>query len=139
MKRILTSILVAAGIAGPFVGRVSAQAGPMIADIPFTFVANQTTMAAGRYELTQSTADGSAFLLRNASGGAIFVTLGTRTEGNPDRPNVTFACYRQECVLAKIAPTGSLTAHSLALNSVKKHLHQSVGMAAMVSIKLAAR
>jgi hypothetical protein len=139
MKRILTSMLMAAGIAGPFVAQVAAQDRLMEAEIPFTFVANNTTMPAGHYRLTQSDAGGSAFSLRNTAGGSIFVVLAAREEGKPNKPSLTFACYGNECVLARIAPPASLTAYSSGQDAIEKNLHYNVGMASLVSIKLAAR
>ena len=62
MKRILTRILIAVGVAGPFVAHVAAQDHRMITNIPFTFNVNETTMPAGRYQLIQSDVSGSGFL-----------------------------------------------------------------------------
>ena len=139
MKRTLTSILIAAGIAGAFVAHLSAQSSRLVADIPFAFVANQTVMPAGRYELNQSDASGSSFALRNANGGTAFVAAGIREAGTPNRPHLTFACYGKECVLAKIAPPASPIAYSLGARSVEKNLHYTFGVASMISIKLAQR
>ncbi len=139
MKRILTSILMAAGIAGPFVAHVAAQDNHAIADIPFAFIANKTTMPAGRYQLTQWDASAPVFVLRNATGRTIFVPLGSQQDGKPNKPSVTFACYDKKCVLAKITPPGSLTAYSLRSESVERSLHYTLGIASMVSIKLGAR
>jgi len=139
MKRIMTSILMAAGIAGPLVAHLSAQDNRTAADIPFTFVANQTVMPAGRYELKQSDASGMVFIIRNADGRAAFVATGIHETGSPDRPHLTFACYGKECVLAKIAPAGSAIAYSLSERSVEKNLHHTLSVASMISIKLAPR
>jgi hypothetical protein len=138
MKRILTSILMAAGIAGPFVPGIAAQGHRMIANIPFTFIANGTTMPAGRYQLTQWGASQSAFELQNATGRAIFVPLGIREEGKPNKASITFACHAKQCVLAKIAPPASLAEYSLGRDSIERTLRHTSGMASMISIKLAA-
>jgi hypothetical protein len=130
MKRILTRILMAAGIAGPFVPHVAAQ--DMIVNIPFTFVANGTTMPAGRYELTQSNASGSVFVLQNVTGRAIFVAFGAREIGQPNTPRITFACYGKECVLAKVAPPASLSAYSSNRASVERSLHRALGISSQV-------
>ena len=139
MKRTLTSILMAAGIAGPFVAHLSAQDNRTAADIPFAFVANQTVMPAGHYELQSGDASGMVFIIRKAGGGAAFVATGMRENGSPDRPHLTFACYGKECVLAKIAPPGSAIAYSLSERSVEKNLHHTLSVASMISIKLAPR
>jgi hypothetical protein len=135
----MTSILMAAGIAGPFVAHLSAQNSRTVADVPFSFVANQTVMPAGRYQLDSIDASGTLFTVRNADGRAAFVAAGMRENGSPDRPHLTFACYGKECVLAKIAPPGSAIAYSLSGRSVEKNLHHTLGVASMVAIKLAAR
>jgi hypothetical protein len=140
MKRILTRILMAAGIAGPFVAHVAAQDHRMIVNIPFTFIANEMTMPAGQYGLTQSSASGSTFLLRNATTGrAIFVGFGAREVGKPNAASITFACHGKQCVLAKVAPPASLSAYSLGRDSVERNLHHTLGMASLVSITLTAR
>lgn len=139
MKRILTTILMAVGITGPFVAHLAAQSARMVADIPFTFVVNHRTMPAGHYDLAQFNSSGSGFVLRNAAGQSTLVGMGNRDEGNPAKPSLTFACYGKDCVLAKITPLGSETAYSLGRDSIEKSLHRSMGMASMVSIKLAAR
>ena len=137
MKRILTSILMAAGIAGPFVAHVAAEDDCMIANIPFTFIANETTMPAGRYQLARWGVSGSAFVLQNATGRAIFVPLGIREDRKANQGSITFACHGKRCVLAKIAPPASLTEYSSGRDSAKRNLHDKFGMASMVSIKLA--
>ena len=139
MKRILTRILMAAGIAGPLVAHVAAQDHRMIANIPFPFIANETTMPAGRYQLTQWHAGGSAFVLQSATGRAIFVGLGVCEDGKPKTASITFACHDKQCVLAKIKPPATLTQYSLGRHSVERNLHHTLGVTSLVSIKLTAR
>ena len=139
MKRMLTSILMAAGIAGPFVAHVGAQDSLAVANIPFTFVANQKVMSPGRYALNRADASGSTFTLRNANGQAVIFMAGSLETGSPDKPHLTFVCYGKECVLAKIAPPASAIAYSLTERSVEKNLHRTLGVASMVSIQLAPR
>jgi len=138
MKRILTSILMAAGIVGPFVTHVAAEDDGMIANIPFTFIANETTMPAGRYQLARWGVSGSAFVLQNATGRAIFVSLGNREDSKSNKASITFACHGKRCVLAKIAPPDSSTEYVLGRHSLERNLRHAFGMASMVSIKLAA-
>jgi hypothetical protein len=78
------------------------------------------------------------FTIRNADGRAALVAAGIHENGSPDRPHLTFACYGKKCVLAKIAPAGSAIAYSLSERAVEKNLHHTLGVASMVSIKLAA-
>jgi hypothetical protein len=139
MKRILTTILMAVGITGPFVTHLAAQAHRMVATIPFAFLVDNRTMPAGQYDLSQQNPSTSVFALRDARGQGIFVQMGNREQGKPDNPSLTFACYGKECVLAKITPPDSLTAYSLGSHSIEKNLRHTLGMASMVSVKLAPR
>jgi hypothetical protein len=59
MKRMLTTILMAVGITGPFVTHLAAQRNRTVADIPFAFVADNLTLPAGEYEVSQRTSGGS--------------------------------------------------------------------------------
>ena len=138
MKRIWTRILMAAGTVGPFVAHVAARDHSMIANIPFTFIVNKTVMPAGRYQLTQWDASGSAFELQNATGRTIFVLLGNRGGSKSNKASITFACHGKRCVLAKIAPPDSSTEYLSGRDSVERNLHNAFGMASMISIKLTA-
>ena len=104
MKGILTSILMTAGMASPFVTHLAAQDHCVLANIPFAFIANGTTMPSGRYQLAPWGASGSTFILRNATGREVFVLLGTREGGKPNQGSITFACHDKNCVLVQIAP-----------------------------------
>jgi hypothetical protein len=139
MKRIFTTILMALGITGPFVTNLAAQGNRMVADVPFAFVVDNLTMPAGQYTLSQPNASGTAFALRSHSGKTIFLQMGTRQDGKPDKPSLTFACYGNDRVLAKITPPDSSTAYSLSRSAIEKNLHHTLGMASMISIKLTAR
>jgi hypothetical protein len=110
-----------------------------VADIPFAFVANQTVMSAGRYTVKRANASGGVFTLYSASGTSVITSAMKPATGSPNKPHLTFACYGKECVLAEIAPEGSEMAYTLAQRSIEKNLHHTLGMAAMVSIKFAAR
>jgi hypothetical protein len=129
----------AAGITGPFVTHLIAQDHRMVADVPFAFVVYNRTMPAGHYELSQRDISGSTFTLRDARGRTTLMQLGIREYGKPDNPSLTFACYGNDCVLAKITPPKSFTAYSLGRDYIEKNLRHSLGMSSMVSIKLAAR
>jgi len=137
MKRILTSILMAVGIAGPFISNLSAQGHGMSADIPFAFVAGKSTMPAGRYVVRVASATGSVFELNNGSN-SVLIQLGVNEDRKSDNASVTFACDGKECLLAKITPPGTIYASSLGKSEVEKHLHHKVGVASMISIKLTA-
>jgi len=139
MKRIFTTILMALGITGPFVTNLAAQSNQMVADVPFAFVAYNRTMPAGQYELSQLNAGGTTFELRNVGGKTILLQMANRYDGKPNKASLTFACYGNDRVLARITPPDSSTAYSLSRNAIEKNLHHTLGMASMVSIKLTAR
>jgi hypothetical protein len=139
MKRILTTLLMAVGITGPFVAHLAAQDQRMIADVPFAFDVDNRTMSAGQYNLSMLTSGGSVFKLRDSSNHTILVPMGHPEDGNPNKASLTFACYGKECVLAKITPPNGLTAYALSRDSVEKNLHRRLGMASMISVKLTAR
>jgi hypothetical protein len=138
MKRIFTTILMAVGITGPFVTNLAAQGHGMSADVPFAFVVANRTMPAGHYTLSQVNASGTVFALRT-DGNTTLLQMGNLESGKPDKPSLTFACFGNDRVLAKITPPDSSTAYSLGRNSIEKSLHHTLGMASMVSIKLTAR
>jgi hypothetical protein len=142
MKRIFTTILMAIGIAGPFVAHLGAQEHQQVAEIPFAFVVGNRTLPAGTYGVSQTsslTGASSVFTLIDGRRHSILVALNTNLAGHPDKPSVTFACYSNQCVLAKVTPPGSATAYGLSTDSIEKKLSHTLGMASMVSIKLAPR
>lgn len=139
MKRILINILMAAGITGPFVAHLAAEGNGVAADIPFAFVANNQTMPAGHYELSQGTSSRTLFQLRNVDGKSVFAQLGIRELPKTNAGSLTFACYGKECVLAKVTLPGGVAAFTTDRKWIEKNLHHSVGMASMISVKLGAR
>jgi hypothetical protein len=138
MKRILTSLLMAVGITGPFVAHLGAQTNRQVADIPFAFVVCNRTLPAGQYSVTQMRASSPIFTVRDTKGHGVFVQLNQNETGKPYNPSLTFACYGKECVLAKITPPNDSTAYALSQSAVEKNLTHKLGMASMVSIKLKA-
>jgi hypothetical protein len=138
MKRIFTTILMAVGITGPFVSHLAAQ-GRTAADISFAFTAGNQTMPAGHYDVSQLSQRSSVFTLRAEGGPGRFVLLGIEGPSKSEKPSVTFACYGNERVLAKITSSDGQTTYSLSDAAVEKQLHHRLGLATMLSIKLAAR
>jgi hypothetical protein len=142
MKRILTTILMAVGITGTFATQLGAQQHRAVAEIPFAFEAGNRTFPAGTYGVSQTLAiagDSSVFTLIDGRLHSAFVQLNTNETGHPDNPSLTFACYGKECVLAKVTPPGSARAYGLSQSYIEKHLHHTLGMASLISVKLAAR
>ena len=138
MKRILVTLLTAVGITGPLVAHLAAQSNRLEADVPFAFVVSNHTMPAGKYWVSRATQNAPVFALRGENS-AVFVQLPKNEEGKPQNPSLTFACYGDECVLAKITPPDSSTAYALSQSSIEKNLTHSLGMASMISIKLGSR
>lgn len=139
MKRILTTILVAVGITGPFVTHLWAQNNALAADVPFSFIIGDRSMPAGSYHLSQANIAGSVFKLSDTRGHAAFVMLGIREDTTSRDPSLTFACYGKDRVLAKVTPANSGVAYSLGHNSLEKYRQHTLGVASMVSIKLTSR
>ena len=139
MKRIFTTLLMAAGIAVPFVAHVAAQEHTAVADIPFAFVVSHNTLPAGHYKVSQLNAGSSVFLLADDQRHSTMVQLGSLVTGAPDKPSLTFACYGKECVLAKVTPPGTPNAYALSQSGIEKNLSHKLGMAALVSVKVPVR
>ena len=139
MKRIFTTLLMAAGIAVPFVAHVAAQEHTAVADIPFAFVVSQKTLPAGHYKVSQLNSGSSVFLLADDQRHSTIVQLGSLVQGTPDKPSITFACYGNECVLAKVTPPGTPNAYALSQSGIEKNLSHKLGMAALVSVKVPVR
>jgi hypothetical protein len=139
MKRILTSLLMAVGITGPFVAHLAAQTNTAVADIPFAFVISNHTMPAGEYRVSELRYGNPVFVFSDARGHSIIVPLTHSERGNPEKPSVTFACYGKECVLAKVTPPNSQTAYALSQEAIEKNLPHRLGMASMIAIKVSAR
>ena len=139
MKRILTTTLMAAGLTGLFVTTLAAQHSRTVADIPFSFVVGDRTLPAGQYEVSQHAAGSSLFALRDGLGHGIFVNFNSQEDGKPGNPSLTFACYGQTHILSKVTPPNSVTAYALSKDSIERKLQHTLGMASMISIKLAPR
>jgi len=139
MKRLLTTLLMAVGIAGPFVSHLAAQQHNAVADIPFPFVVSHTTMPAGHYKVSQLDMGSPVFLLADDQRHSTMVQLGKMEQGAPDKPSITFACYGKECVLVKVTPPGTFNAYALSQSGIEKNLSHKLGMSALVSVKVPIR
>jgi hypothetical protein len=139
MKRTFAGLLMAVALTGPFVTQITAQQHSAVADIPFAFVVSHTTMPAGRYKVSQLNIGSATFLLADDRKHAVMVQLATLEQGAPDKPSVTFACYGNDRVLAKITPPGASNAYALSQSAIEKSLTHKLGMATMVSVKISAR
>ena len=139
MKRILLSLLAAVASTGPFVSPVLAQASNQEAVIPFSFVASNRTMPAGKYQISRVSPIAPVFALRDAKGSNIMIHFSSNEEGKPQNPSLTFACYGKECVLTRIASPGSQVAYSIPQSVIEKEMPHKLGIASMIAVKLGAR
>ena len=136
MKRILTNMLMAVAITGPFVTSLAAETH-LEANIPFAFVAANQTMPAGRYTVSQYRLGSPIFQLNDGRRKAIFVQLGKYREQHNEQPSLTFACYGNERILAKV--TDAMGTHALSQDLIDQQGRHKIGVASMISVKLTAR
>lgn len=139
MKRFLTTLIVAVGITGPFVAQLAAQAHGAVADVPFSFVVSHRTLPAGQYKVSQLHSGSAVFMLENENGNSSMVQLGNVDQPKSDKGSLTFACYGNQCVLAKVSLPGAVYTYALSKSGIEKNLTHKLGVAAMVSIKIATR
>ena len=101
MKRHLTHILLTAGLAA-FLGSaaLNAQDRIQIADIPFAFHASDQTLPAGTYTVWEKSL--GLFVVSDKDGHSLFVSAPLLEGREPANPSLTFRCYGNERVPAKI-------------------------------------
>jgi len=134
MKRTLTTLMLAFGLGSLFLAApASAQYHPAQADVPFAFVVSGKTVPAGRYTISQFSASTPVFTLQNEQE-SLFALLGTRGQGDPSHPSITFKQVGSQWMLIRITPPGSQVAYSVPRSIYEKNPHMK--MATMVSIKL---
>ena len=132
MKRILTSLILTAGVFATL-GVSSLHAEERgTAVIPFAFHVNSTVLPAGEYHInTLSNAVRSVFNITDWSGHSSFVNgILTGSRASEDS-KLTFACYAGDCTLVKMDLGDTEVATPRHSNNYK------VGMAAMVRIRVA--
>ncbi len=135
MKRALTTLLMVFGLGSLFVATpLSAQDHPSLAVVPFPFVVSGKTLPAGSYRISQLSGNSSVFSLQSYNQGAFVASLGTREDGNPQHPSITFARYGSDWMLVKITPPDSLIAYSIGQNAKAKNT--KLRMSAMVAVDL---
>jgi hypothetical protein len=137
MKRILTNILMAVGITVPFVTNLAAQSQVEVAKIPFAFIVSNVTMPAGTYDVARLT--GTTFSFHDGRGHSVMTQLSVGEDGKPEHPSLTFACYGKDCVLAKVTPPDSERAYAISKRAIEKNLTHTLGIATLLTIKLAPR
>lgn len=115
-----------------------AQDQRAIAEVPFTFHASQTTLAAGKYTIAEQN---SAGLLRlvSAEGHSIYICMHPGKAADPDQPKLTFVHDGDDYVLEGVSLPGNNSAWESSQSSIEKSLSRKLGVAAMVSVPLVAR
>ena len=138
MKLNLKNIALTAGLSALLgTAALSAQDTKAVANIPFTYQANERTLSAGKYMISETGTRGQ-FALRNASTGhAIFVMGVPDKTSQSDTSKLTFSCYSGECNLSQIWIQGD--SYKMSLPKLEKEASNHLGVAALVSVPLLSR
>jgi hypothetical protein len=138
-RNIKTQVILSAGLSALLgTATLSAQHSTEVADVPFTFHAQQQTFAAGKYQVTERNSSG-IFQLIGPEGKSIFVNAPLPNTTDPQKPHLTFARYSGEYVLSGISMPGKNVGYSVSQSAIDKNLTHKMGLAAMVSVTLKAR
>jgi hypothetical protein len=107
-----------------------------VADVPFTFHAQQQTLPAGKYQVSEMDSNG-VFQLLGPERKAIFMGPMAPSGTNLKKPHLTFVCYGNERVLTEIAMP--YTAYHVSQSQIEKNQNHRIGLATMISVPLKAR
>lgn len=139
MKLNMTHMLLTAGLSALLgTATLGAQNLREVADVPFTFHAQQRTLPAGQYQIAERGSDG-VFQVFGPDRKSILVGVMVPVATNPNKPHLKFACYGGECVLSEIAMPGRETAYRASQSQIDKNLTHKLGVAAMISVPLKVR
>ncbi len=132
MHRHFTKIILTAGLSA-LLGSLtlSAQDQREVANIPFAFEANHTTLPAGEYSVNRLNSVGM-FQIYDASGHSIFLSAPVQTLGAAD-PKLTFRCYGNDRVLSQIW-TDEGVGYGVVKSSWEKN--RKLEMSAVISVAL---
>ena len=133
MKRQFTSIVLAAGLSVIGSLTLSAQDRTEVAEIPFSYTANQTQLPAGTYRVDRG--NQGVFRLSDGKGHAIFMNAPIQQQGKADNPHLTFARFGDEYLLAQIWSTDG-TGYSVSQSALDKERPRGMQVASMISVKL---
>jgi hypothetical protein len=138
-KNIKTHMILSAGLSALLgTTTLSAQQKTEVAEVPFTFHAQQQTLPAGEYQVTEGNSS-SIFQLTGPEGKSIYVNVPLPNTTDPQKPHLTFARYGGEYVLSGISMPGRDVGHAVWQSTIEKNLTRKMGIAAMVSVSLKAR
>ena len=102
-----------------------AQNGRMVADVPFKFVLNKKTLAAGKYEVNRMGESGRVLRISTAKGKNISLIIGrpAATEKSQHNPRLVFHRYGDNYFLAQIWTDGD-TGYQLPKTRAEKEIAQ---------------
>ncbi|HEY7306999.1 MAG TPA: hypothetical protein VH601_22930 [Bryobacteraceae bacterium] len=139
MTRKITHMILSAALSALLgTARLGGQSLREVADIPFTFHAQQQTLPAGTYQVNEMGSNG-VFQLIGPNRESIFVGPMAPAGANPEKAHLTFACFGKERVLAEIAMPGKGTAYHATRSQIEKNLAHKIGLATMISVPLNGR
>lgn len=136
MTRKITHMILSTGLSSLLgTAKLSGQNLREVADVPFTFHAQQQIFPAGKYQVSEMDSNG-AFQLLGPEKKAIFMGPMPPSGTNLKKPHLTFVCYGNERVLTEIAMP--YTAYHVSQPQVEKNLSQKIGLATIISVPLMA-
>jgi hypothetical protein len=116
------SLLVAAGSA-------FAQTQTIVANVPFSFSVNRTSMPAGPYSISSMGNGGSVLLIRSTDGNAVKLITPNRTEAlkPSERSRLLFHCYGGDhCFLYQIWVSGAKSGRELPKSSFENEVAANI-------------
>jgi len=137
MNRRFTNILLSTGLALFGSLTLRAQNQREVANIPFAFEANHTSMPAGEYTVKEIGTRG-LFQVSDAEGHGIFMSTLPQEQRQPNSPTLTFRHAGDQYVLAQIR-TNDGSEYGVSKSSLEKDLNRKLEMAALVSVRLTPR
>ena len=138
MKLNLKNVALTAGLSALLgTAALSAQDLKAVAKIPFTYQANERTLPAGKYMISETATRGQFSLRDAATGHAIFVMGVPDKTSESDVSKMTFSCYAGDCSLSQIWLDGN--SYKMNLPKLEKEASNRLGVAALVSVPLLSR
>jgi hypothetical protein len=111
-------------------GSAMAQTRKIVADVPFNFIVNGTTMPSGPYSVVKTERGNTVLIIRNESGKAAnIVTANAAESAKPaDETKLVFHCYsgRDHCFLYQVWVQGMKRGQQLPKTSLEKELAANI-------------
>jgi hypothetical protein len=127
----LTMLMLVVGMALVSAGAAYGQRGRLIAQVPFNFVVDGKTMAAGKYDVTPINDGGSVLAIRSSDAKSQLISQ-TNT-GEQAKPNaelnarLVFHRYGDTYFLSQIWMAGEETSRQLRRTSQERELQRELG------------